>query len=64
MTVIDTSGTVFAFRVIRDGLPLQVDDEACMAALMERISRAYAEDGYRYRLAVEEILREAGSHEP
>jgi len=33
------------------------------ADLMERISRAYAEDGYRYRLAVEEILRETSSHE-
>lgn len=63
VNVIDTSGTVFAFRVISDGLPLQVNDEACMADLMERISRAYAEDGYRYRLAVDEILREASSHE-
>lgn len=63
VNVIDTSGTVFAFRVISDGMPLQVNDEACMADLMEKISRAYAEDGYRYRLAVDEILREASSHE-
>jgi len=64
VNVIDTSGTVLAFRVISDGMPLQVNDEARMADLMERVSRAYAEDGYRYRLAVDEILREAGSHEP
>lgn len=63
VNVIDTSGTVLAFRVISDGMPLQVNDEARMADLMERVSRAYAEDGYRYRLAVDEILREASSHE-
>jgi len=45
VNVIDTSGTVFAFRVIGDGMPLQVKDEAFTADLMERISGAYAEDG-------------------
>jgi predicted nucleotidyltransferase len=63
VNVMDTSGTVLAFRVISHGMPLQVNDEAYMADLTERISRAYAEDGYRYRLAVDEILREARSHE-
>jgi len=63
VNVIDTSGTVFAFRVIGHGMPLQVNDEACMADLTERVSRAYAEDGYRYRLAVDETLREASSYE-
>ena len=59
VNVIDPSGTVFAFGVISEGMPLQINDEACMADLMETISRAYSEAGYRYRLAVEEILRQA-----
>ncbi|NLH88278.1 MAG: nucleotidyltransferase domain-containing protein, partial [Firmicutes bacterium] len=63
VNVIDISDTLFAFRVISEGMPLQVNDEAHMAELMEKVSRAYAEDGYWYCLAVEEIVREAGSHE-
>ena len=63
VNVIDTSGTVFAFRVIGHGMPLQVNDEACMADLTARVSRAYAEAGYRYRLSVDESLREASPFE-
>lgn len=45
--------------VYAEGMALAVNNENRMAELLERISRAYADDGYRYRLAVQEILKEA-----
>lgn len=59
VNVVDPSDSVFAYRVIAEGMALAVNNEDRMAELLERISRAYADDGYRYRLAVQEILKEA-----
>lgn len=61
VNVIDPSDTVFAFRVLSEGIVLSVNDERSWTGTMERVSRAYCEDGYRYRLAVAALLREAST---
>lgn len=56
VNVVDPRDSIFAFRVISEGIALAVNDEERMTDLVEQISRDYCENGYRYRLAVEALI--------
>lgn len=64
ITVVDPQQAHFAFRVFSEGVPLYVSDPERLTDLMERVSREHSEFAYWYRLAVREILEEAGAHGP
>lgn len=63
VNIVDPAQTIFAYRVISQGVPLVVRDDRPMRALLEKISRDYADAGYYYRRAVQEILEGATSHD-
>lgn len=50
--------TIFAYRIISEGTLIYVSDQNRMRDLVEQVSREYAEKGYRYRKALEEIREE------
>lgn len=58
LNIIDPDNTIFAFRVIKEGLPLFIRDRDKLGDFMEKVSRAYDECGWRYQWAIREIKGE------
>lgn len=63
VNIVDPANTIFAFRIISQGIPLVVRDNASMHVLLERVSREYADIGYYYRRAIQDVLKGATSRD-
>jgi predicted nucleotidyltransferase len=62
LTIIDPNNTIFAFRILKEGIILLNRNQEKLSDLIEKTSRDYCECSFRYQQAVKDILGEAGIH--
>lgn len=56
VVIVDTDSVLFAFRVIKEGVPLYIKDRDKLADIIEKVSRRYEEVGVRHLIAINDIL--------